>query len=99
MSPEDAIAALPIVVGSLISVSILAVAFIWWLVARVENGCPACAHCQLRNSARSNSDEAARRATAERLFGVRRDDLDVADEVAPEEGPRSSEERRDGEDD
>lgn len=95
----------PLILGAIFGTWALMLWFIYWLVAKVERGCPSCAHCQQRikdreREEKERQDEYSRRhgiptepdydPTRERLFG-RQVVRGEAEEVAPpEEGASGS---------
>lgn len=70
MRPDGATADLLLLQGALIGVLLLAVAVVWWMDGKIENGCPSCAHCLARRRQRED-DQRAAQEEYERRFGLR----------------------------
>ena len=70
--------------------------FIWWLIGRIDDGCPSCAHCVDKNKRRQATQAQAAQAQRERLFGVDRSAGGEDEEAARGEEAQGSGEHDEG---
>lgn len=75
MRPDGVIADFLLLQGALIGVLLLAVAIVWWMEAKIQDGCVSCAHCAARRRQRED-DQRAAHEEYERRVGLRSVDDD-----------------------
>lgn len=69
-APLDQLQNLILILGFACGALILAAAVVWWMDAKIDRGCPSCAHCKDRLRVRADAQRAAQEEY-ERRFGLR----------------------------